>query len=135
MFAGIGFLWKPGLLQFVPPDIAAEIWTGSAPADYTMGYIGSVLMQMVGFAPGDVNGRQTNGPQDHLSPCWYLVGRFCPDLLGRLLASRKRKDRHADIRAVNGFHELTLVFRQVRTMPVLKRFLGALLFYNMGYKR
>ena len=33
---------------------------------------------------------------------------------------------------VNGFHELTLVLRQVRTMPVLKRFLGAFFFYNMG---
>ena len=51
MFAGIGFMRSPGLYNSYLPDIAAEEDMDRISArGYTMGYIGSVLMQMVGFA-------------------------------------------------------------------------------------
>lgn len=50
MFAGIGFMATRVFYNSYLPEIAAEKDMGRISAKgYTMGYIGSVLMQLIGF--------------------------------------------------------------------------------------
>jgi len=46
--------------------------------------------------------------------------------------SRKKIDDNKKNILTNGFTELQKVWRQLKTMPVLKRYLGAFFFYSMG---
>jgi UMF1 family MFS transporter len=99
---------------------------------YTMGYIGSVLMQLVGFAL--VMTMEDKGLA--LTLTFLLVGiwwvGFAQITFSRLPISPKT-DRKAKTHVLsNGFHELKLVWQQVKKMPVLKRFLTAFFFYSMG---
>lgn len=133
MFAGIGFYGSQVFYNSYLPDIAAEEDMDRISArGYTMGYIGSVLMQMVGFALVML----MEDKQMALKITFLLVGiwwvGFAQFTFSRLPIIPKKERQARRHVLVNGFHELTLVFRQVRTMPVLKRFLGAFFFYNMG---
>jgi UMF1 family MFS transporter len=133
MFAGIGFYGSQVFYNSYLPDIAAEEDMDRISArGYTMGYIGSVLMQMVGFALVMF----MEDKQMALKITFLLVGiwwvGFAQFTFSRLPSIPKKERQARRHVLVNGFHELTLVFRQVRTMPVLKRFLGAFFFYNMG---
>lgn len=133
MFAGIGFYGSQVFYNSYLPDIAAEEDMDRISArGYTMGYIGSVLMQMVGFALVML----MEDKQMALKITFLLVGiwwvGFAQFTFSRLPSIPKKERQARRHVLVNGFHELTLVFRQVRTMPVLKRFLGAFFFYNMG---
>ena len=132
MFAGIGFYGSQVFYNSYLPEIAAEKDMDRISAKgYTMGYIGSVLMQLIGFAlviiiPGTLP----------LKITFLLVGiwwvGFAQITFNRLPISSK-SDREAKKHVlVNGFHELQLVWQQVIKMPVLKRFLSAFFFYSMG---
>jgi UMF1 family MFS transporter len=99
---------------------------------YTMGYIGSVLMQLVGF--GLVMAMKDKGLA--LTITFLLVGiwwvGFAQITFNRLPISPKSDRKSKKHVLVNGFHELKLVWQQVIHMPVLKRFLSAFFFYSMG---
>ncbi len=133
MFAGIGFYGSQVFYNSYLPEIAAEKDMDRISArGYTMGYIGSVLMQLVGFAL--VMTMKDKGLA--LTITFLLVGiwwvSFAQISFTRLPISPKSERKSKKHVLVNGFHELQLVWKQVIHMPVLKRFLGAFFFYSMG---
>jgi UMF1 family MFS transporter len=133
MFAGIGFYGSQVFYNSYLPDIASEEDMDRISAKgYTMGYIGSVLMQLVGFALVMLMEDKAKA----LQITFLLVGLwwvgFGQITFSRLpIASKKERQSKTHV-LINGFHELRNVWNQVKQMPVLKRFLGAFFFYNMG---
>ncbi len=133
MFAGIGFYGSQVFYNSYLPEIASEKDMDRISAKgYTMGYIGSVLMQLVGFAL--VMLMEDKGLA--LTITFLLVGiwwvSFAQITFNRLPISPKSERKAKKHVLVNGFHELQLVWHQVIKMPVLKRFLSAFFFYSMG---
>ncbi len=133
MFAGIGFYGSQVFYNSYLPEIASEKDMDRISAKgYTMGYIGSVLMQLVGFAL--VMTMEDKGLA--LTLTFLLVGiwwvGFAQITFSRLPISPKTERKAKTNVLVNGFRELKLVWLQVKKMPVLKRFLSAFFFYSMG---
>lgn len=133
MFAGIGFYGSQVFYNSYLPEIAAEKDMDRISAKgYTMGYIGSVLMQLIGFAL--VMTMEDKGLA--LTITFLLVGiwwvGFAQITFSRLPISPKSERKAKKHVLVNGFHELKIVWQQVLKMPVLKRFLSAFFFYSMG---
>jgi UMF1 family MFS transporter len=133
MFAGIGFYGSQVFYNSYLPEIAAEKDQDRISAKgYTFGYIGSVLMQLIGFGivlamPGD---------KMALKITFLLVGIWWisfAQITFRALPIKSKSERKARKNVLtNGFHELQKVWKQVMELPVLKRFLLAFLFYSMG---
>jgi MFS transporter, UMF1 family len=133
MFAGIGFYGSQVFYNSYLPEIAAEKDMDRISAKgYTMGYIGSVLMQLVGFAL--VMTMADKGLALRLT--FLLVGiwwvGFAQITFSRLPMSTKTERKEKKNVLVNGFQELKVVWQQVKKMPVLKRYLTAFFFYSMG---
>lgn len=133
MMAGIGFYGSQVFYNSYLPDIAAEADRDRISAKgYTFGYIGSVLMQMIGFAL--VMWMENKGKALQLT--FLLVGiwwaGFAQIPFSRLPMSTKSERKMKKHVLINGFHELQLVWHQLLHMPVLKRFLAAFFFYSMG---
>ncbi len=133
MFAGIGFYGSQVFYNSYLPEIAAEKDMDRISAKgYTMGYIGSVLMQLIGFAL--VMTMEDKGLA--LTLTFLLVGiwwvGFAQLTFSRLPISPKSERKSKKHVLVNGFHELKIVWNEVIKMPVLKRFLSAFFFYSMG---
>ncbi len=133
MFAGIGFYGSQVFYNSYLPEIAAEKDMDRISAKgYTMGYIGSVIMQLIGFAL--VMTMKDEGFA--LTITFLLVGiwwvGFAQITFTRLPISPKSERKLKTHVLANGFHELKIVLQQVIKMPVLKRFLSAFFFYSMG---
>ncbi len=133
MFAGIGFYGSQVFYNSYLPEIAAEEDMDRVSAKgYTMGYIGSVLMQLVGFAMVMLMEDKALA----LTITFLLVGiwwvGFAQITFARLPISSKAERSSKKHVLLNGFHELKTVWKQVRHQPVLKRFLSAFFFYSMG---
>ncbi len=133
MFAGIGFYGSQVFYNSYLPDIASiDDRDRISAKGYTYGYIGSVLMQMVGFAL--VMLMKDKG--EALKITFLLVGLwwvgFAQITFNRLpMASASERKSRKNV-LTNGFHELKLVWNQMVHLPVLKRFLAAFFFYSMG---
>lgn len=133
MFAGIGFYGSQVFYNSYLPEIAAEKDIDRISAKgYTLGYIGSVIMQMVGF------GLVVFMPNSSLplKLTFLLVGIWwvCfAQITFKALPNKaiEQKDDKQNILA-NGFIELKKVWYQLKQMPILKRFLSAFFFYSMG---
>jgi MFS transporter, UMF1 family len=133
MFAGIGFYGSQVFYNSYLPDIAAEADRDRVSAKgYSFGYIGSVLMQMIGFVL--VMTMKDKGLA--LQITFLLVGiwwvAFAQIPFKHLPMSSKSERQLKNHILVNGFHELKLVWDQLIHMPVLKRYLAAFFFYSMG---
>jgi UMF1 family MFS transporter len=133
MFAGIGFYGSQVFYNSYLPEIAAEKDMDRISArGYTMGYIGSVLMQMIGF--GLVMAMPDNPLP--LKITFLLVGiwwvGFAQITFRRLPTSAKSERKTKKQALSNGFHELKIVWNQLKHMPPLKRFLTSFFFYSMG---
>ena len=133
MFAGIGFYGSQVFYNSYLPDIAAEADRDRISAKgYSYGYIGSVLMQLIGFALV----MTMKDKQRALQITFLLVGIWWigfAQIPLKWLPMNPKSDRKAKKHVlVNGFHELKLVWKQLVHMPVLKRFLSAFFFYSMG---
>lgn len=133
MFAGIGFYGSQVFYNSYLVDItdAADRDRVSAKG-YTYGYIGSVLMQLVGFALVLTMTDKARALQLTflLVGIWWAAFAQIPFYHLPILPKSDRKARKHFL--VNGFHELKLVWDQLIHMPVLKRFLTAFFFYSMG---
>lgn len=133
MFAGIGFYGSQVFYNSYLPEIAAEADMDRVSAKgYTLGYVGSVLMQLVGFTLVILMPGQTLP----LKLTFLLVGvwwvafaqiTFNALPINSVLERKARKNV-----LTNGFHELKKVWDQMIHLPVLKRFLTAFFFYSMG---
>jgi UMF1 family MFS transporter len=100
---------------------------------FSFGYIGSVLMQMIGFALVITMTADKSLP---LKLTFLLVGIWWvsfAQITFRALPISSKKEREGKTHVLaNGFKELKLVWDQVKHMPVLKRYLTAFFFYSMG---
>lgn len=102
---------------------------------FALGYIGSVILQLVGFAlvalkPFGMEGTEPVRITFLLVGVWWLG--FALFSLSRLPASKPTVQTHYAGAFTEGFTELRKVYAQVKVMPVLKRFLRGFFFYSMG---
>jgi UMF1 family MFS transporter len=133
MFAGIGFYGSQVFYNSYLPEIAAEEDRDRVSArGYSMGYFGSVVMQLVGF--GLVIGMSDKTMALKITFLlvgiwWVVFAQITFKALPITPKSERKTKKHV---LVNGFHELKIVWEQVVHMPILKRFLAAFFFYSMG---
>jgi UMF1 family MFS transporter len=102
---------------------------------FALGYIGSVILQLAGFAlvalkPFGLEGTEPVRITFLLVGVWWLG--FAIFSLSRLPASKATVQTHYAGAFTEGFVELRKVYAQIKTMPVLKRFLRGFFFYSMG---
>ncbi len=115
------------------PEIAAEEDRDMVSAKgFTMGYIGSVLLQVaclvLVFTMAD--GALAAQLSFLLVGIWWLIwSQYSLARLPQGMPAAHRPDKSI---FANGFIELKKVYAQVKKMPVLKRFLASFFFYNMG---
>lgn len=133
MMAAAGFVGSLVFYNAFLPEIAApEDQDRISARGFSFGYIGSVLMQLIGFALVLII---TSDP--FLAPriTFLLVGLwwagFAQITFARLPEVKRENTSKENIFKV-GFNEVKKVYRQVKTMPVLKRYLRAFFFYSMG---
>ena len=139
MIACIGFWSSVVFYNSYLPEIAApEDRDRVSAKGFSMGYIGSVILQLVCFI--FVFKPEWFGMQNDAT----LPARFSFLLVGfwwfgfaQLTLNVMPKGTPAAFRPennlfANGFIELKKVFKQLKTLLILKRFLLAFFFYNMG---
>ncbi len=140
MIAAIGFYGSLVFYNSYLPDIAAvEDRDRISARGFSFGYIGSVLMQIVGFLLvlfyKEIPFLHSEGDAVRLT--FLLVGIWWIGF-AQIPFKRLPKPKPANENAFNknafseGFLELKKVFNKVRTMRVLRRYLAAFFFYNMG---
>lgn len=140
MLAAFGFYSSLVFYNSYLPEIAAEEDRDRISAKgFTYGYIGSVLMQIIGFLlvvfwekiPFLSSAGQAVRFTFLLVGVWWIGFAQIPF---RYLP--KGNAIHAGDKKMNlltgGFSELRKVMEQLASMPVLKRFLLAFFFYSMG---
>ncbi|MDB5136026.1 MAG: transporter [Mucilaginibacter sp.] len=120
------------------PEIATLDMQDSVSAKgFTYGYIGSVLLQLICFA--FVLSPKTFGITDASFPArlsfllvgiWWIGFAYIPFTILPKGSPNAKTHTHDLIRG--GFVELNKVWRRVKKMPVLKRYLPAFFFYSMG---
>lgn len=140
MLAAFGFYSSLVFYNSYLPEIAAEKDRDRVSAKgFSYGYIGSVLMQLVGFALvvfwDKIPFLHSAG--DAVRWTFLLVGiwwiGFAQITFNRLPKSIPSETFGQKRNFISGgFIELKKVFFQMIQMPVLKRFLFAFFFYNMG---
>jgi UMF1 family MFS transporter len=122
------------------PDIAApEERDRLSARGFAMGYIGSVILQLICFAVilqptlfGLDTTDKTLGPRISflLVGCWWLgFAQISFKHLPNNTEINKKLKKHL---LVNGFHELKLVWNQAKQIPALKRFLGTFFLLSVG---
>jgi MFS transporter, UMF1 family len=141
MLAAIGFYGSLVFYNSYLPEIAALKDRDRISArGFSFGYVGSVIMQLCGFALvlfyDKIPFLKSEGDAVRLT--FLLVGiwwiGFAQIPFARLPKGRGITDQNGTPKNIftGGFIELRKVFNQVRKMPVMKRFLTAFFFYNMG---
>lgn len=141
MLAAIGFYGSLVFYNSYLPEIAAIKDRDRISArGFSFGYIGSVLMQLFGFALvlfyDKIPFLKSEGDAVRLT--FLLVGiwwmGFAQIPFARLPKGRGITEGNGNSKNIftGGFIELKKVFFQVKQMPVMKRFLTAFFFYNMG---
>ena len=141
MLAALGFYGSLVFYNSYLPEIAAVKDRDRISArGFSFGYIGSVLMQLIGFGLvvfyDKIPFLKSEGDAVRLT--FLLVGLwwigFAQIPFARLPKSKGIAEETGNGKNMftGGFTELKKVFWQVMRMPVMKRFLTAFFFYNMG---
>jgi UMF1 family MFS transporter len=133
MLAGIGFYGSQVFYNSYLPDISSEEDRDRISAKgYTYGYIGSVILQLIGFGLVMTMTDKAKALQITflLVGIWWIGFAQIPfkDLPSGSMAEIKSKKHFL----INGFHELKSVWEQLIHIPALKNFLTAFFFYSMG---
>lgn len=139
MGAAFGFYSSLVFYNSYLPEIAAEEDRDRVSAKgFTYGYIGSVLMQLVGFALvvfwDKIPFLNSKGEAVRLTFLlvgiwWYGFARITFKRLPKSIPAAQNGHKNF---LSSGFIELRKVLKQLLDMPVLKRFLWAFFFYSMG---
>ncbi len=137
IFATIGF-WSSIVFynSFLPEIAAPEDRDRVSAKGFAYGYIGSVILQLVCFVFVLMNDKLgiTKGFASQLS--FLLVGiwwfSFASLSLRRLPNSIPAGIQNQNNILSNGYKELRKVWNQLKEIPVLKRYLAAFFFFNMG---
>lgn len=132
MLAAMGFVGSLVFYNAFLPEIAApEDRDRISARGFSFGYIGSVIMQMVGFAL--VVFMSDQGLATRIT--FLLVGiwwfGFAQISFARLPNAKVKAKAKGNI-FKDGFAEIKKVYNQVTHLPVLKRFLRGFFFYSMG---
>ncbi|MCZ2460681.1 MAG: MFS transporter [Chitinophagales bacterium] len=138
--AALGFWSSLVFYNSYLPDIAApEDHDRVSAKGFAMGYIGSVLLQMVCFViilkPSwfglDENDKSIGARVSFLLTglWWFGFAQITFRALPMSSAAERKAKKHI---LVNGFHELSLVWKQLKKMPSLRRFLFSFFLYSMG---
>jgi UMF1 family MFS transporter len=136
IFATVGYVGSTVFYNSYLPDIAApEDRDRISARGYSMGYIGSVILQLVGFGLVLYFNKPGEGS---LGPLYtfLLVGLWWFGF--SQITLRRLPDRIGSIVSPNlsvltaGFKELKKVWGEVKVMPKLKWFLVSFFFYSMG---
>lgn len=135
MLAAMGFVGSLVFYNAYLPEIAApEDRDRISAKGFSFGYIGSVIMQLVGFALVVLlKGKTDDGTPVQIT--FLLVGiwwiSFAQITFARLPKAEVKKPERGNV-FKDGFFEIKKVYQQVAHMPVLKRFLRGFFFYSMG---
>lgn len=139
MIAAYGFYGSLVFYNSYLPEIASEKDRDRISArGFSFGYIGSVIMQLIGFAlvffwdkiPFFKNEGDAVRLTFLLVGIWWLGFAQIPfRRLPKSIPAAVNNNRNV---FTAGFLELKKVFKQMAHLPVLKRFLLACFFYNMG---
>lgn len=139
--AAIGYCGSLVFYNAFLPEIAAEAERDKVSAQgFAYGYAGSVLLQLLCFVfvfkPEWFNWLGIFNEGDASRFSFLLVGiwwfAFAHIPLSRLPKGKPLVQHPEHNILSNGFHELVKVFRQLKTLPVLRTYLGAFFFYSMG---
>ncbi len=136
VLAAIGYIGSLVFYNSYLPEIAEpedRDWVSAR--GYSMGYIGSVILQLIGFGLVlffSSKGDNTSGPLYTflLVGVWWMV--FAQITFHHLPDSSPQVKKGLKLIFKAGFIELKKVWDQVKHMKVLKWFLVAFLFYSMG---
>lgn len=132
MLAAMGYVGSLVFYNAYLPEIAAPQDRDRISArGYSFGYVGSVIMQIIGFVLVLVMEEQ--GLATRLT--FLLVGiwwfAFAQVSFARLPQSAAKPEKKTNV-IKEGFSEMRKVYYEVKKMPVLKRFLRGFFFYSMG---
>jgi len=121
--------------SYLPELAAVEDRDRISAKGFAMGYIGSVILQLIGFVlvavkPFGLSDGDAVRLTFLLTGIWWIG--FAQITFLRLPASKGTIQEHKAGALTEGFHELKKVYAQVKTMPVLKNFLRGFFFYSMG---
>ena len=123
--------------SFLPEIAAPEDRDRISARGFAFGYVGSVILQLICFVfvmKNDLFGI-TKGDGSRISFLlvglwWVGFGYFSLARLPKPLAAGNAASPNGIL--TSGYKELIKVWQQLKEMPVIKRFLGAFFFYNMG---
>jgi len=137
--AALGFWGSLVFYNSYLPDIAAPKDQDRISAKgYALGYVGSVLLQLICFViilkPTLFGFSETGTTAVRLSflltGLWWLgFAQITFNVLP--LPSKKERKTRGNV-LMSGFHELGLVWNQLKSMPSLRRFLLSFFLYSMG---
>ena len=123
--------------SFLPEIAAPEDRDRISAKGFAYGYVGSVILQVICFVfvmKNDWFGiSEGEGSRiSFVAVCvWWLgFGYFSLSRLPRPLAAGNNSSQNNFL--TNGYKELAKVWNQLKQMSVIKRYLGAFFFYNMG---
>ncbi len=133
VMAAMGFVGSLVFYNAYLPEIAAPADQDRISArGFSFGYIGSVIMQLIGFALVLIlpDSGQATRITFLLVGIWW-VG-FAQITFARLPQSKAPSGKQQGNIFKDGFLEVKKVYHELTHMPVLKRFLRAFFFYSMG---
>src|SRR5436190_15671186 len=133
MLAAMGYVGSLVFYNAYLPEIAAPMDRDKISAKgFAFGYIGSVLMQLIGFALVlSMKGQEGKATQITflLVGIWWVS--FAQITFFYLPKPEKREFKKGNVFR-EGFAEVKKVFHEIKKLPVLKRFLRGFFFYSMG---
>lgn len=139
ILACIGFWSSVVFYNSYLPEIAApEDQDRVSAKGFSMGYIGSVILQVICFVfvfKPEWFGMQHNPTLKYrfsfllVGVWWWGFGQFSLSRLPKGTPLYTGRPEHV---LSNGYKELQKVWYQLRHLPILRRYLGAFFFYNMG---
>ncbi len=123
--------------SFLPEIAAPEDRDRVSAKGFAYGYVGSVILQLICFAfvlkPGWFGMTEGSFPTRFsfllVGVWWFGFGQFS---LHRLPKSQPAGEANRKNVLSNGYRELQKVWNQLTHLPLLKRFLLAFFFFNMG---
>jgi UMF1 family MFS transporter len=138
IIACVGFWGSLVFYNSYLPEIAApEDQDKVSAKGFAMGYIGSVILQIICFVfvmspeTFGINGGKAAQISFLLVGIWWWgFGQLALSRLPKGTPALHKKNEGSIL--TNGYKELNKVWKQLSQMPVLKRYLAAFFFYNMG---
>lgn len=124
--------------SFLPEIAAPDDRDRVSAKGFSMGYIGSVILQVICFVfvfkPEIIGGNKESVIQYQLSFLlvgiwWWSFGQFSLSRLPKSIPAGEGNQKNI---LTNGYRELGKVWNQLLHLPVLKRYLFSFFFFNMG---